>query len=108
LTVGQLSFCSHWILQPRAEDSWMIEKTGMIESKPSTVWPVAAALAKLAQLEAAPDDPTTVAFACGHAHDELLGVLLLRALNLRQALREEELSASRGVLAAPSAQAAAP
>ena len=41
-TVGQLSFCSHWILQPSAEDSWMIEKTGMMLSKPSSVWPVAA------------------------------------------------------------------
>src|SRR2546426_8773441 len=31
-----------WILQPSAEDSWMIEKTGITESKPSSVWPVAA------------------------------------------------------------------
>ena len=36
-TVGQLSFCSHCILQPSAEDSWMMEKTGMMLSKPSSV-----------------------------------------------------------------------
>jgi hypothetical protein len=31
-------------------------------------------------------------------------MLLVRALNVRAVLREEEMSASRGVLAAPSAQ----
>ena len=36
-TVGQLSFCSHWILQPRAEESWMMVNTGMMVSKPSSV-----------------------------------------------------------------------
>ena len=36
-TVGQLSFSSHCISQPRAEDSWMMENTGMMLSKPSSV-----------------------------------------------------------------------
>ena len=36
-TVGQLSFCSHWTLQPSAEESWMMVNTGMIVSKPSSV-----------------------------------------------------------------------
>ena len=31
-TVGQLSFSSHCISQPSADDSWMMEKYGMIES----------------------------------------------------------------------------
>ena len=42
LTVGQLSFCSHWILQPNADDSWIIVNTGMMESNPNSVYPVAA------------------------------------------------------------------
>ena len=41
-TVGQLSFCSHCISQPRAEDSWMIVKYGEMLSNPSSVCPVAA------------------------------------------------------------------
>ena len=36
-TVGQLSFSSHCISQPRADDSWMMVKYGMMESKPSSV-----------------------------------------------------------------------
>ena len=37
LTVGQLSFCSHCISQPSAEDSWIIEKYGDMTSNPSSV-----------------------------------------------------------------------
>ena len=36
-TVGQLSFCSHCISQPSADDSWMMVKYGWMESKPSSV-----------------------------------------------------------------------
>ena len=43
-------------------------------------------------------------FACGTSHDELVGLLLGRALNVRAAMREAEAAAARGVLAAPSAQ----
>ena len=44
-TVGQLSFCSHCISHPSAEDSCIIEKYGDIESNPNSVYPVAARLA---------------------------------------------------------------
>ena len=43
-------------------------------------------------------------FPCGAAHDELVGLLLGRALNVRAAMREAEAAAARGILAAPSAQ----
>ena len=49
--------------------------------------------------------PNEAYFACGHDHDELVGLLLGRALNVRAAMREAEAAAARGVLAAPSAQA---
>ncbi|MBI2504818.1 MAG: hypothetical protein HYW07_16495 [Candidatus Latescibacteria bacterium] len=63
---------------------------------------VAAGLVKLGQLQApAPDQ---VAFACGQAHDALVGLLLVRAVNVRATLREQELLAARGMLVAPSAQ----
>jgi hypothetical protein len=61
-------------------------------------------MAKLAQLDVRGEDETTVVFPCGERHDQLVGLLLGRAQNLRQILREEEMAASRGVLAAPSAQ----
>jgi len=58
-------------------------------------------LTRLAQLEEKGD---AIAFACGHQHDALIGLLLGRALNVRAAIREAELNASRGMLAAPSQQ----
>ena len=60
-------------------------------------------LIKLAEMEpgAAPGEAR---FACGSAHDELVGLLLGRALNVRAAMREAEAAAARGILAAPSAQ----
>ena len=60
-------------------------------------------LVKLAEMEActAADEAR---FPCGHAHDELVGLLLGRALNVRAAMREAETATARGILAAPSAQ----
>lgn len=43
-------------------------------------------------------------FPCGHNHDELVGLLLGRALNVRAAMREAEEASNRGILAAPSSQ----
>ena len=63
---------------------------------------VAGGLAKLGEMTAEGDDG--IAFACGHAHDALVGLLLVRAPNVRLAMREQSDQAGRGVLAAPSAQ----
>ena len=60
-------------------------------------------LIKLAELEAG-SEPGEARFPCGAGHDELVGLLLGRALNVRAAMREAEAAAARGVLAAPSAQ----
>lgn len=68
---------------------------------------VAAGLAKLAALSVDPDDDTRIQFDCGAPHDELAGLLLPRAINIRAALREQEMAAGRGILVAPSAQEAA-
>ena len=62
---------------------------------------VAAGLGKLAELDVEGDQ---VRFPCGIDHHELIGLLMLRALNVRGALREQEAAASRGVLSAPSQQ----
>lgn len=62
---------------------------------------VAAGLGKLAELQV---DGTEVRFPCGADHHELIGLLLIRALNVRGALREQEAAAARGMLTAPSQQ----
>lgn len=62
---------------------------------------IANGLVKLGEMRA---DGSAIRFDCGHAHDALVGLLLIRALNVRAVLREAEMTASRGVLAAPSAQ----
>lgn len=71
---------------------------------PSRASAVAGGLAKLADLAKTEEGNSGVRFTCGQSHDELVGLLLPRALNVRAVLREQELSTSRGVLVAPSAQ----
>ncbi|MBI1792264.1 MAG: hypothetical protein HYR60_32475 [Acidobacteria bacterium] len=65
---------------------------------------VAGGLRKLSGMPAVDGRPDRAAFSCGQPHDALVGLLLTRALNVRAVLREEEMTATRGVLAAPSAQ----
>ena len=60
-------------------------------------------LVKLAEMEAGAN-AGEAQFPCGAAHDELVGLLLGRALNVRAAMREAEAAAARGILTAPSAQ----
>lgn len=59
---------------------------------------------KLCQMEAIEDHPDRAAFFCKTSHNALMGTLMYRAQNLRAAMREQESTASRGVLAAPSQQ----
>ena len=75
---------------------------GPEEGRDRRVGAIAKGLVKLAEMELVADDQ--VRFACGHAHDAMIGLLLGRALNVRAAMREQEDQAGRGVLAAPSAQ----
>ena len=66
---------------------------------------IAGGLMKLGEMESVEtENNDTVSFACGHSHDALVGLLLIRAPNVRITLREDEMSASRGVLSAPSQQ----
>jgi hypothetical protein len=70
----------------------------------SRIAAVANGLIKLGEMRRGGAGSDRVAFDCGQAHDALVGLLLVRALNVRAVLREEEMAAARGVLAAPSAQ----
>ena len=62
---------------------------------------MAAGLGKLAELDV---DGNEISFPCGFDHHKIVALLLTRALNVRNALREQEASATRGVLNAPSQQ----
>ena len=66
---------------------------------------IAGGLMKLGEMEdIETDNKDRVGFACGHSHDALVGLLLIRAPNVRIVLREEEMGAARGTLSAPSQQ----
>ena len=65
---------------------------------------VTGGLGKLGEMKPLAGVDDQMEFSCGQPHDALVGLLLLRAPNVRSILREIEQSASRGVLSAPSAQ----
>lgn len=65
---------------------------------------IAGGLMKLAEMDEVSGTLDRVVFPCGHLHDAMVGLLLVRAPNVRSVLREQEATASRGVLAAPSQQ----
>jgi hypothetical protein len=88
--------------------AWSITSVATDPGTTSRATAVAAGLAKLADVEVSPANETVVRFPCGTPHERLVGVLLPRAINVRAALREQELAAGRGVLVAPSAQEAIP
>jgi hypothetical protein len=55
-------------------------------------------------METYDDQIDKVAFGCGQPHDALVGLLLIRAPNVRAAMREAEMMAARGVLGVPGQQ----
>jgi len=61
-------------------------------------------LARLGEMKTYEEQIDKVAFPCRQPHDALVGLLLIRAPNVRAAMREAEMMAARGVLSAPGAQ----
>ncbi|MEE3233516.1 MAG: hypothetical protein VX294_05060 [Candidatus Latescibacterota bacterium] len=72
-----------------------------IEKRTATV---ARGLQKLGELVGSNTDINSIAFPCRQSHDALIAILLVRAPNVRAAIREADELASRGQLIAPSAQ----
>jgi hypothetical protein len=83
---------------------YLLAADGEELDKASRIEAVANGLLKLGQMQIGVSSGDSVIFSCGQAHDALVGLLLVRALNVRAVLREQEMTASRGVLSAPSAQ----
>ena len=77
---------------------------GEAEGRANRISAVAGGLVKLAEMRPVDQSSDRVAFPCGQAHDSLVGVLLVRSLNVRAIIREQDMATSRGILTAPSAQ----
>jgi hypothetical protein len=92
------------VVEPLGDGAYEVHAQGMSDGEPSRAPAIARGMAKLAQLDADEGERPVVRFPCGRSHDPLVGLLLGRAQNIRAVMREEEMKASRGVLAAPSAQ----
>ena len=75
---------------------------GDAKGKERRISAIAGGLIKLGQM--VDERVDRVSFACRHPHDALVGLLLVRAPNVRAIMREQEMASSRGVLSAPSQQ----
>ncbi|HEY3613334.1 MAG TPA: hypothetical protein VGK92_06490 [Gaiellales bacterium] len=82
------------------DGSYRLLAEGVEDGVPSRAISAGRGMRKLAQLPDS-DEDVAFAFACGHEHDALVGMLLPRAVNVRDTLREEEQYAARGLLTAP-------
>ena len=83
---------------------YQVSAEGEGKDKEKRVAFIAGGLMKLGQMEEVKDTLDKIVFPCGYTHDEMLGLLLIRAPNVRAVLREQDMAASRGVLASPSQQ----
>ncbi len=92
------------VVEPIGDGAYEVKAAGATDETPSRAPAIARGIAKLAELSFDDGERSIVKFECGHDHDALVGLLLLRAQNIRAVLREEEMEASKGILAAPSAQ----
>lgn len=84
---------------------YKVRATGEGRGAARRISAIAGGLMKLGEMESIETDAKdTVGFGCGVSHDALIGLLLIRAPNVRVILREAEMGAARGVLSAPSQQ----
>jgi hypothetical protein len=79
-----------------------VRADGDAKSKERRISAIAGGLIKLGQM--IDERVDRVSFACGQSHDAMVGLLLVRAPNVRAIMREQEMASSRGVLSAPSQQ----
>lgn len=84
--------------------AYELRGAGHPDPGPRRVTAIARGLAKLGEMRTDEHHAGRVSFACGRSHDALVGLLLVRAPNVRAAMREAEAMTARGVLAAPGEQ----
>ena len=86
------------------EGVYQVAADGEEEGKERRIAVVVNGLMKLGEMLGVEGCPDRVAFGCGHAHDALVGLLLVRAPNVRALVREQQMIAARGILSSPSQQ----
>ncbi len=84
------------------DGAYEVGAEGDAKRKERRISAIAGGLIKLGQM--VDERVDRVSFACGTSHDALVGLLLVRAPNVRAIMREQEMASSRGVLSAPSQQ----
>jgi hypothetical protein len=85
-------------------EAFRVTADGAEDGRARRIAAIAGGLVKLAEISLGQEGEDVVVFPCSGGHDSLVGLLLIRALNVRAAMREEDSAAGRGLLAAPSAQ----
>lgn len=83
---------------------YQITADGEGSHKEKRISAIGGGLIKLGQMDDGGQTLDRVAFSCGHIHDAMVGLLLVRAPNVRAVIREREAVASRGTLSSPSQQ----
>ena len=86
--------------EPLGDGRYRLRAEGVEDGVPSRAVTAGRGMRKLVQLPDA-DEDIAFAFECGCDHHALVGMLLPRAVNVRDTLREEEQIAARGLLTAP-------
>ena len=86
------------------QGAYRINADGEEDGRARRITAIAGGFVKLAEMDYVDDSDHAVVFGCNNDHNSLIGLLLKRALNVRAAMREQDDSAGRGMLSAPSAQ----
>ena len=84
--------------------AYRVDADGDENGRARRISAIAGGFVKLAEMDFVDESGHEVTFDCNSDHNLLVGLLLNRALNVRAALREQDDSAGRGMLTAPSAQ----
>ena len=94
------------LAEPLGEGQYRVQAVGEADEaeRSRRVGVIVNGLMKLGEMRPVEGAGNCVGFDCGHPHDELVGLLLVRAPNVRAIVREQQALAGRGVLAAPSQQ----
>lgn len=86
------------------EGVYQITANGEGSQSEKRIAAIGGGLIKLGQMDEVGNASDRVAFSCGHTHDAMVGLLLVRAPNVRAVMREQQATSSRGTLSAPSQQ----
>ena len=88
----------------RGEGLYEITAAEGLAKGPRRADALARGFAKLCEMTPVEGSTRQITFLCKCDHDGLMGLLMYRAQNVRQAMQEEEMNASRGVLTSPGKQ----